>query len=64
LKPGATATEVDIRGFCRDPIAHFKIPRFIRFVDQFPMNIAGKMQKAVMRSQMVEILGLTTKLTS
>jgi fatty-acyl-CoA synthase len=52
LRPGMTATEADIRGFCRDRITHFKIPRHVRFVDEFPMTVTGKVQKFVMRQAM------------
>nr|WP_315591928.1 AMP-binding protein [uncultured Cupriavidus sp.] len=58
LRPGETATEVDIREFCRDQIAHYKIPRYIRFVDEMPMTITGKVQKFAMRETMVRELNL------
>jgi fatty-acyl-CoA synthase len=58
LKPGETATEDDIRGFCQGQIAHYKIPRYIRFVDAFPMTITGKVQKFAMRDAMIEELGI------
>jgi fatty-acyl-CoA synthase len=58
LKPGETATEDDIREFCDGQIAHYKIPRYIRFVDGFPMTITGKVQKFAMRDTMIEELGL------
>jgi len=58
LKPGEQATETDIRDFCRDQIAHYKVPRYIRFVDAMPMTITGKVQKFVMRNQMIAELGL------
>jgi fatty-acyl-CoA synthase len=58
LRPGEAASEEEIRDFCRDRIAHFKIPRYIRFVDGFPMTVTGKVQKFVMRRQMIEELGL------
>ena len=56
LKPGEHTTEADIRDFCRDQIAHYKVPRYIRFVDSMPMTITGKVQKFVMRDQMIEEL--------
>jgi fatty-acyl-CoA synthase len=60
LKDGANPTEEDIRGFCRDRITHFKIPRYVRFVDAFPMTVTGKVQKFVMREQMArELAGQT-----
>jgi fatty-acyl-CoA synthase len=52
LRPGVAATEEQIRGFCRDRITHFKIPRYVRFVDSFPMTVTGKVQKFVMREMM------------
>ena len=52
LRPGADATEEEIRGFCRDRITHFKIPRHVRFVEAYPMTVTGKVQKFVMRDMM------------
>ncbi|MBL8339652.1 MAG: AMP-binding protein, partial [Rhodoferax sp.] len=52
LKPGVTVTEEDIRNFCRGSIAHYKVPRHVRFVQGFPMTITGKIQKFVMRDMM------------
>jgi fatty-acyl-CoA synthase len=49
LKPGASLDETELRDFCRDRIAHFKIPALIRFVDEFPMTVTGKIQKFRMR---------------
>ncbi len=49
LKPGARATAEEIRAFCKDRIAYFKIPRYIRFVESFPMTVTSKVQKFVMR---------------
>jgi fatty-acyl-CoA synthase len=59
LKPGESATEDEIRAFCKDQIAHYKIPRYIRFVPEMPMTITGKAQKFVMRQRMVDELGLS-----
>lgn len=64
LKPGQTATEDDIRAFCRDQIAHYKIPRYIRFVDEMPMTVTGKVQKFVMRDTMIHDLGLQQAATA
>lgn len=58
LKKGASMTEADVRSFCRDRIAHFKIPRYVRFVDEFPTTVTGKAQKFVMRQRMIDELGL------
>jgi fatty-acyl-CoA synthase len=57
LKAGQTATEDDIRAFCQGQIAHHKVPRYIRFVADFPMTATGKPQKYVMREQMMAELG-------
>lgn len=56
LHSGASASEEEIRLFCRDKIAHFKIPKYIRFVDKFPMTITGKLQKFKMRESMQKLL--------
>ncbi|RDK05356.1 AMP-binding protein [Cupriavidus lacunae] len=58
LKPGESATDDEIREFCRSQIAHYKIPRYIRFVGEMPMTVTGKVQKFVMRDQMVCELNL------
>jgi fatty-acyl-CoA synthase len=54
LREGHKATADNIRAFCKGEIAHFKIPRYVRFVDSFPMTITGKVQKFVMREQMAK----------
>jgi len=54
LHEGQVATEEEIKSFCEGKIAHFKIPRYILFVDEFPMTVTGKVQKFVMREQMAE----------
>ena len=64
LKPGESCTEQEIRDFCRDQIAHYKVPRYIRFVDEMPMTITGKVQKFVMRDKMIEELGLAVAKTA
>ncbi len=64
LKPGETATEDEIRHFCRDQIAHYKVPRYVRFVPELPMTVTGKAQKFVMRAKMVEELGLSVAKTA
>jgi acyl-CoA synthetase (AMP-forming)/AMP-acid ligase II len=58
LRPGVQASEEEIRAFCRNQIAHYKVPRYVRFVDAFPMTITGKIQKFVLREQMAGILDL------
>ncbi len=64
LKPGETCTEQEIRDFCREQIAHYKVPRYIRFVQEMPMTITGKVQKFVMRDRMIEELGLDVAKTA
>ncbi|MEM6851384.1 MAG: AMP-binding protein [Pseudomonadota bacterium] len=49
-------TEDDVRAFCKGQIAHYKIPRYIRFVEEYPMTVTGKIQKFVMRERMIEEL--------
>jgi fatty-acyl-CoA synthase len=58
LVDGETADEDEIRAFCQGQIAHYKVPHYIRFVDAFPMTVTGKVQKFVMREQMIAELGL------
>ena len=49
LHAGETATAEEIQGFCHDKIAHYKIPKYVWFVDEFPMTVTGKLQKFRMR---------------
>ncbi len=58
LKPGAQATEDDVRDFCLGRLAHYKVPRYVVFVDEFPMTVTGKIQKFKMREETAERLGL------
>ena len=64
LKSGTTATPEEIQDFCRAQIAHYKIPRYIKFVDSFPMTVTGKVQKFMMREQMVQELRLSEQATA
>ncbi len=57
-RDGAALTEDDVKAFCKDQIAHYKVPRHIRFVSEFPMTVTGKMQKFIMREKMVDELGV------
>jgi fatty-acyl-CoA synthase len=57
LKGGESATDEEIRLYCRDQIAHYKVPRHIRFVDAYPMTVTGKVQKYLMREAMAKELG-------
>ncbi|MEN6517601.1 MAG: AMP-binding protein [Methanospirillum sp.] len=58
LREGETATPDEIRSFCVGKIAHFKIPRYVKFVDDFPMSVSGKIQKFKMREASIAELGL------
>ncbi|MFM2120263.1 MAG: hypothetical protein RL722_1731 [Pseudomonadota bacterium] len=65
LRPGfETTTDEDIRAYCRGQIAHYKVPRHIRFVEAFPMTITGKVQKYLMRQQSIADLGLAEQKTA
>ena len=57
LRTGASLTEDDVKAFCKDQIAHYKVPCHIRFVEEFPMTVTGKMQKFLMRATMAEEIG-------
>jgi fatty-acyl-CoA synthase len=57
LKPGQSASEEEIKAYCQGQVAHYKIPRLIRFVAEFPLTATGKAQKFVMREAMVQELG-------
>ena len=64
LQPGAALEAESVRAFCRDQIAHYKIPRHIRFVEGFPTTVTGKVQKFAMRAAMIEELDLPTENTA
>jgi len=64
LAGGESATEDEIRDFCKGQIAHYKIPAHIRFVEEFPMTVTGKIQKFIMRDAMIEELGLAVEQTA
>ncbi len=64
LKPDVTATAEEIQNFCKGQIAHYKIPRYIKFVDAFPMTVTGKVQKFMMREAMIKELGLSGQKTA
>jgi fatty-acyl-CoA synthase len=64
LKPGTSSTAEEIREFCQNQIAHYKVPRYIRFVTEFPMTITGKVQKFAMREHMIKELGLSEEKTA
>jgi fatty-acyl-CoA synthase len=57
-RSGASVTEDEIKEFCRGQIAHYKVPRYVKFVDEFPMTVTGKVQKFKMRETAIEELQL------
>src|SRR6185437_12588397 len=59
LRDGKAATEQEIREFCRDQIAHYKVPRYVHFMDSFPLTISGKVQKYLIREQLRALLHLS-----
>src|SRR4051812_13702796 len=58
LQPGATATDEQLREHCRGRIAHYKVPRYVIFVEEYPMTISGKVQKYLLRESAIVTLGL------
>ncbi|TPI45007.1 AMP-binding protein [Mesorhizobium sp. B2-9-1] len=64
LKPDQIATAEEIKAFCAGQIAHYKVPRYIRFRTELPMTVTGKPQKFLMREAMVEELGLVAQKTA
>jgi fatty-acyl-CoA synthase len=56
LEEGKSMTEEEVKAYCKGQITHFKIPKHIRFVDEFPMTVTGKIQKFRMSEMMVEEL--------
>ena len=58
LRAGQAATEEEIRAFCAASLAHFKVPRYVQFLDAFPTTVTGKIQKYRLREQAVRALGL------
>ncbi len=61
---GQSVQEQEIRDFCKGQIAHFKVPRYVRIVEQFPLTATGKPQKFEMRKTMIESLGLRSERTA
>ena len=53
-KDGVELTEEEVQQYCRQRIAHFKVPRYVWFMDEFPMTASGKIQKVVLRERAVE----------
>jgi fatty-acyl-CoA synthase len=58
LHPGENVTDDDIRDYCRGKIAHYKIPRYVKFTTEFPMTVTGKIRKVEMRERSTNELGL------
>jgi fatty-acyl-CoA synthase len=59
LRPGASAlTEDEVRAYCKGKLAHYKVPRYVRLVVEFPMTVTGKVQKYKLRERAIEELGL------
>ena len=63
-RPGATLTHEALAAHCATRLARFMVPRYIRFVNEMPMTITGKVQKFVMREKMIEELGLSVVRTA
>ena len=64
LRAGGTMEAEELRAFCEGQIAHYKIPRHVRFVDEFPLTVTGKVQKFIMREQMIAELGVREQVTA
>jgi fatty-acyl-CoA synthase len=60
VRDGASLTPDEVREFCRGRISHYKIPRYVKIVDGFPMTVTGKVQKFKLREQAIDELGLGT----
>ena len=63
-REGAKLNEAEVIAYCRERIAHYKVPRYVRFVDSFPMTVTGKAQKFLMRKAMMEELALAEERTA
>lgn len=58
VREGSTLDEEGVKAYCKDQIAHYKVPRHVRFVPELPMTVTGKPQKFIMRDEMIEILSI------
>ncbi len=58
LKEGVACTDDEIKDFCKGQIAHYKVPRYVKFTDEFPMTVTGKIRKVEMRAVSIQELGL------
>jgi fatty-acyl-CoA synthase len=64
LKNGCQCTEDEVRAFCRAKLAHYKVPRYVKFVEHFPQTVTGKIQKFKIRELMMAELGLEVEKTA
>lgn len=64
LKPGQSLTEDELRDYCRRSLAHYKVPRYVKFVDSFPQTVTGKIQKFKIREEMIAELRLSVPETA
>jgi fatty-acyl-CoA synthase len=64
VKPGQALSDEEVRAFCKGQIAHYKVPKYIRFVKEFPMTVTGKIQKFKIREEMKAELGLDEEKTA
>jgi fatty-acyl-CoA synthase len=64
LREGSSLSADELRDFCRGKIAHYKVPRYVEIVEEFPMTITGKVQKFKMREAAIEKLGLKQAVTA
>ena len=62
VREGMELSEQDVKSYCSDRIAHFKVPHYVRFVTGFPMTVTGKAQKFKMREEMAQLLGVVIKI--
>lgn len=58
LTSGTSMDEKELKAYCKDKIAHFKVPKYVEFMTEFPMTVTGKVQKNKLREQMIEHFGL------
>ena len=64
VKSGAQVTSEELQEFCKGQIAHYKVPRYIKFVEAFPQTVTGKIQKFKIRDAMKSELGLAEQKTA
>ena len=64
LRAGATVDGEALREHCRERIAHYKVPKYVESIDEFPMTVTGKIQKYKLRDRAIETLGLATEQTA